>query len=262
MIKILIISSDFSLTTMMEARLLIEGHEVFKAEDGLLGFQKIKELKPQLIILDVVLSKMSAHQLLEKTRALPDFLRTPVMVIADPAWTELFDKADIFYLCSKPILCGEFMKKVALAGKRVEKETPQPQAEAVKIPSGQGRVLLGGRQEFILKKLQKFFESQGFTVECYTNEEELVRKALEMRPHYIFVQYWENTNIFNIRKIEQSLVEIPELRKIPFYVFCNANLAAYAREATDPDHVFFYCESQDLLVSLKKLISRGKKGAA
>ncbi|HOW59062.1 MAG TPA: response regulator [Candidatus Omnitrophota bacterium] len=258
--KILIISSDINLTTMLEARLLLDGYEVFTAEDGLLGFQKIHELQPQLIILDAVLSKMPGYQLFEKVKALPDFRRTPVIVIADPGLArDLFRAEDVFYFCSKPILCAEFMKKVSLAVKPAETEkTAESKEGGLKSPSGKRRVLLGGPSEFILKKMQSFLASEGFTVEIEWDEKDVIQTAKKIRPHYIFVQFWQDMNIFNARKIQKELAEDPHLQTTPFYVFSDEKLAGFTCDFMPRDRVISFHESPDLLAALTRILSIGK----
>ena len=262
MTKILIVSSDYNLMTMIEARLLMDGYEVITAADGFLGFQKVQELNPDLLIVDAGLSKMSGHQLIEKVKGLPDHLHTPLIVLADRAGVrQLFSGAGIFYFCSKPVICTEFMENVTLAVKRSQLEkAARAKKKVLEASSGRGRILLGGPHEFILKKIHGFFVSHGFDVEIVTEDEELVQKAGEMRPDYIFVQLWEDRNVFDVRKIDKLIMGKPELRKFPFYVFCVETYASEARDFIDRDHVIPFRESRDLLVRVGRLLSIDKKG--
>ena len=256
--KILIISADFNLMATLEARLLMDGYAVFTAEDGLLGFQKVQELNPQLIIVDAGLPKMSSHQLIEKVKALPHGLQIPIMIIADRAGVEhLFHRTDISHFFSKPVLPAQFLKKVAAAVASVETvKTAKPKKEEVSsLSSGRGRILLGGPHEFIIKKIQSLFESQGFAVEVVKEDGEVVQKAEAMRPDYVFVQLWEDRSVFNVRKIDKAFVESPTLRTLPFYVFCYAKYATEAHDFIPHEHVIPFSESRDLLVSLEKLLS-------
>ncbi len=255
--KILIISADFNLTATIEARLLMDGYEVFTAEDGLLGLQKVQELNPQLIIVDAGLPKMSSHQLIEEVKALPGFLRTPIMIIADRAGVEnLFHRMDIFHFFSKPVFPAAFLRKVALAVASVEtEEVKKPKKEVSGPSSGRGRILLGGPHEFILKKVRELFESQGFAVEVVKEDDEVIQKAGAMRPDYVFVQLWEDRSVFNVRKIDKAFVESPTLRTLPFYVFCYAKYTTEAYDFIPQNHVIPFRESRDLLVSLEKLLS-------
>lgn len=261
MSKILIASADFNLTTMMEARLLMDGYEVFKAEDGLSALQKVQELKPQLIIVDAVLPKISGHRLIEKAKALPDFHNTPIFVITGQGWIEeLFRKTDVFYFCSKPIFCTEFMEKVALALKSVKTEkTPQVNEAVSPSSADRGLVLLAGPQEFIVNKVKELFVSKGFNVELCADEGDVVQKAAKMKPDYIFIQYWDNSSVFNARKVESELAKKPELRAIPLYVFSQDKNASYARDFMSRERVISFYESPDLLDAFKRLFFSKKK---
>lgn len=241
---------------MMEARLLMEGHEVSTAGDGFSGFQKIKAVMPELIIIDTALSKSSGPQLVEKIRDLPGFLKTSIFIISDQVWTkDLFRAEDIAYFFSKPVLCVEFIEKVRLALNPVAAgKTLQPKEEVAVPLSGRGRILLAGPQAFIIKKMKDFFEANGFSVEIGLNEAEVVQKAATMKPQYIFVQYWDNMNNFSVFKVEKGIMEKPELRAIPLYVFCHEKLASHARDSIAHEHVIPFYESPDLLISLKRLL--------
>lgn len=258
--KILIISSDFNLVTIMEARLLMDGYEVFTAEDGFSGLQKVQGLKPHLIILDAALPKMPGHQLIEKIRAIPECGRVPVIVLADQIWVQdLYCGAGIFYFSPKPVLYTEFIKKVAeavaLAG---AKKGPAPKGKAADSPAERGRILLAGAQEFILIKVQTFFVAQGFTVELCVDEAELLRRAEAVSPDYIFIQFWEDLRVFNAFKVEEALSKNPKLRALPLYVFCHQKLVNDVRGFIVYDHAIPFVESSELLAQLQKLLSHGK----
>ena len=79
--KILIVEDEKILADVLEAKLRKEGYEVSVAYDGEDGYNKINEKKPDLILLDIVLPKMTGYDILEKLST--DGNRTPVIIISN-----------------------------------------------------------------------------------------------------------------------------------------------------------------------------------
>ncbi len=60
MAKILIVEDDPDMVTALRMPLEAEGYEVFTASSGEEGLQKVKEVRPDLIILDVMMETTTA----------------------------------------------------------------------------------------------------------------------------------------------------------------------------------------------------------
>lgn len=59
MAKILIIDDDVTLATILNIGLKSQGYSVEVAHDGIEGLKKAEDFKPDLIILDIILPKLS-----------------------------------------------------------------------------------------------------------------------------------------------------------------------------------------------------------
>ncbi len=81
--KILIIEDEEVLLGFLENKLIKEGYEVSTAKDGEEGLKKIKEVGPDLILLDIVMPKMNGFEVLEKIKVNPDFKKIPVIIISN-----------------------------------------------------------------------------------------------------------------------------------------------------------------------------------
>ncbi len=66
MAKILVVEDDELLREMYTDTLTAEGHQVEIAEDGELGYEKIKKGGWDLILLDIIMPKMSGLDLMQK----------------------------------------------------------------------------------------------------------------------------------------------------------------------------------------------------
>ena len=81
--KILIIEDEEILADLLKAKLTGLGYDVSVAPDGLQGWKALKELLPDLVLLDIVMPKMSGIELLEHKRDLPSVKIIPVIIISN-----------------------------------------------------------------------------------------------------------------------------------------------------------------------------------
>lgn len=81
--KILIVEDDVFLGDILVEKLKSEGYDAHLARDGAEGFQKIKELKPDLVLLDIILPNMNGYEILEGKKADPEISEIPVIIISN-----------------------------------------------------------------------------------------------------------------------------------------------------------------------------------
>ncbi len=74
--SILIIDDERDILDILKYNLEKEGFTVETADDGIAGIELAKQMKPDLIILDVMMPKMDGIQVCEQLRTLPDFEST------------------------------------------------------------------------------------------------------------------------------------------------------------------------------------------
>lgn len=88
--KILIIEDDPFLGEMYAAKFTEDGFETEVAMDGKAGLVKIKESKPDLVLLDIVLPKMDGFEILKKIKGNSELKKIPVVLL-----TNLGQKAEV-----------------------------------------------------------------------------------------------------------------------------------------------------------------------
>ncbi len=81
--KILIIEDDVFLGDVLLKKLNHENYETTLARDGGEGLKKITELKPDLILLDIILPTMNGYEILETKFRDPEIKNIPVIVISN-----------------------------------------------------------------------------------------------------------------------------------------------------------------------------------
>lgn len=81
--KILIIEDDPFLSEMYSAKFVESGFETELAIDGKSGLAKIKSIRPDLILLDIVLPKMDGFEVLKKIKEDESIKEIPVVLLTN-----------------------------------------------------------------------------------------------------------------------------------------------------------------------------------
>jgi len=81
--KILIIEDDSFLSEMYSTKLIQEGFETEIAVDGKQGINKIKNIKPDLVLLDIVLPKIDGFEILETIKKDSEFKNIPIILLTN-----------------------------------------------------------------------------------------------------------------------------------------------------------------------------------
>lgn len=81
MTKVLLVEDDVALRDIYSARFMAEGYDVVTASDGEMALTQAVKEKPQLIILDVMMPKISGFDVLDILRATPETKDTKVIMM-------------------------------------------------------------------------------------------------------------------------------------------------------------------------------------
>ncbi|PIS38812.1 MAG: response regulator [Candidatus Nealsonbacteria bacterium CG08_land_8_20_14_0_20_43_11] len=91
--KILIIEDETIMLNLLRRKLLGDGYEVYSAGDGEEGLEKMKEVKPDLVLLDIVMPKLSGIEVLERLQTEKEIKDIPIIVISNSGQPVEIDKA-------------------------------------------------------------------------------------------------------------------------------------------------------------------------
>lgn len=113
--KVLVVDDEPSIAKILRKQLEVAGFEVAVAVDGEEGLAKVREWKPELVLLDVMLPKLNGHEVCKALKADPTLSRIPVIMLT--AKTQRQDQdlaqqqgADAFL--TKPFQLSELLVKV------------------------------------------------------------------------------------------------------------------------------------------------------
>ena len=120
--RVLIIEDDVAILRGLKDNLEYESYEVLTATDGEQGYSLIKEKKPDLIILDLMLPKMSGYEVCRKVR--DEGITTPILMLT--ARGEEMDRvvgldlgADDYV--TKPFSVPELLARIRAIIRRIQK---------------------------------------------------------------------------------------------------------------------------------------------
>ena len=81
--RILIIEDDKFLQELIIQKLGNEGYEVVEAAEGEEGLRKMKEEKPDLVLLDLILAGIDGFEVLRGAKSEQDTASCPIIVLAN-----------------------------------------------------------------------------------------------------------------------------------------------------------------------------------
>lgn len=89
MAKILLVEDDAILVEMYQAKFELEGHTVRVATNGEECLQVLKEFRPELILLDILMPKLNGFHVLKEIKKQPDMRQIPVILLTNLGQAEV-----------------------------------------------------------------------------------------------------------------------------------------------------------------------------
>ncbi len=116
MAKVLLVEDDQNLREIFEMRLQAEGYETLVASDGEEALAVALQQKPDLIIADIMMPKLSGFEMLETLRAAPDMSNVKVIIMTALGQTEDRARGErlgvIKYLVKSQVTLEDFVRAV------------------------------------------------------------------------------------------------------------------------------------------------------
>lgn len=204
MTKILIIEDEEILLEILRGKLEYEGYTVSVAKDGEIGLAKLKEEKPDLVLLDVVMPKMDGFGVLSAKAKDDEIKNIPVIIISnsgEPSELEKgikmgandylikaeFDPQEVIEKMRKYLSAEKFfIKGKSVETYKKESEVEKKQERPVNA-TGLGKILVVEDEKFLRELIVQKLSKDGFTVEFGVDGIEGIKKAEEFKPDLIFL---------------------------------------------------------------------------
>ena len=133
MAKILVVEDDPLISRMYQKIFGFEGFDVEMAGDGEEGWEKVKTIKPTIVLLDIMMPKMNGLQVLDKMKLDPDTKKIPVIMLTNLAGVQdaeaALAKGAIKYIVKsehEPKEVTDMVKEIIAAYTRNEVPTTAP----------------------------------------------------------------------------------------------------------------------------------------
>jgi len=113
--KILFIEDEADQVMLVQTRLEANGFDVDSAGDGEEGLKKANEVKPDLIILDLFIPKLSGYEVCKQLKADPETKDIPIIVMTASGERDLEEKCQAHgadEMFRKPYDSRELVEKI------------------------------------------------------------------------------------------------------------------------------------------------------
>ncbi len=91
--KILLIEDEEIMINLLQNKLIKEGYEVSIARDGEEGLKTMREVIPDLILLDIIMPRMGGFEVMEEMQKDKELKKIPIIVISNSGQPVELDRA-------------------------------------------------------------------------------------------------------------------------------------------------------------------------
>jgi len=197
--KVMIIEDEKILVDILQKKLEKEGYDIYTAMDGKSGLEKIKEVKPDIILLDIIMPRLNGYEVLEVLKKEYGDKCPAVIIISNSGQPVEIDKAmrlgakdyivkaqftpEEVVVKVKNLLGGTSVKPVVDSGPALE---AQPSHETTSAMGGV-RILVIEDDQFLRDLLKTKLNKEGFSVETAIDGPEGLEKILKEKPDLILL---------------------------------------------------------------------------
>lgn len=256
---ILLVDDDRTFVVLITATLREHGYEVIVAQNGSEAFRHLRESRPDLIILDVLMPEMTGYDFVQKIRDVEEVKDVPIIVMsARKSMRDFFPVWQIHSFLFKPFKPAELLQKIedALRGSFTA-ETEGAAFQAVPA-SGRGKkAFIMGTEDYVNEKIRAVLEERGFEVEASTNVGEGIQEISRLRPNLILCKFHENPQVIDAERIYRQLQKIMDKTKFTFLVFCDYALGVDALKCFNHSQIIAYDKIAHLTVKLATYLDQG-----
>ena len=133
--RVLVVDDDPDVCSLVKSALFMKGFEVVTASDGFQASAQAMHYRPDLIVLDVMMPKMSGFQVCQNLRRMEQFKKTPIVFLTakdspdDEAWGL---KMGGSHYITKPFEIHELVAIVTQVLAGVEEIADRPAVDSMK----------------------------------------------------------------------------------------------------------------------------------
>jgi DNA-binding response OmpR family regulator len=252
--RVLVVDDEPMLRETLGQVLKEEGYMVDLAVDGETALARVHAIRPDAILLDLMMPGMNGRQFLQALRAEPSYAGVPVLIMTAVQGLELnLAMLGASEVVEKPFDVDDLLNKVALAVYRSRESHTghtQPMAAVTAPPESvpekeRGVVLLVEHDRSRLQQLDVMLSARGYAVVSMTRALlQLSRLARALRPRAILLD-WVSEGVGDVVR---ELADTSVMEQIPILVFSrtgDTNTPGTLEHAADVDLVGFVERQRD-----------------
>ena len=156
--KILVID-DSRVIRMRVRDMLPQGNfEVLEAKDGVEGLDNIRNQRPNLIMLDFLLPRMSGWEVFQEVQKQPDLQSIPLVVMSgrrEEVTEKISEPFEYFEFIQKPFEQKELIEAIKRAMAKARKPRPKAAPAAAAVPATAGSGASSAEVEALKAKVAK-----------------------------------------------------------------------------------------------------------
>jgi len=215
--RILIIEDDKLLGEVLTQKLAGAGFEVTLCNDGAEGMERFKEMRPDLVLLDIILPTMNGYEILETRAQDQSLMAIPVIIISNSGQPVEINRA--LALGVKDYLVKAVIDPEAVLEK-VKYHLAHPDAEAPEQVSIKGKKILWVEDDTFLSEIlaKRFEREQCISIYCPTGEDALQKLATETPDLIMLDLILPGMSGFEIL---ERIKKDSRIKDIPVIVFSN-----------------------------------------
>lgn len=82
MVRVLAVDDDPTILRLLQVNLEMEGHEVHTADNGQAALERVREVEPEVVLLDVMMPHVDGWQVCEQLRSDTAFDHLPIVFLS------------------------------------------------------------------------------------------------------------------------------------------------------------------------------------
>jgi signal transduction histidine kinase/DNA-binding response OmpR family regulator len=194
--KILIVDDDPHIRELLRQELENTGrYQIHEATNGIEAIQRVKEIHPDLIIMDVMMPQMNGFDAAAVLRNDPETAHVPIIILSIVQDRERGYRLGIDRYLPKPIHKEQLLQDI----------------DALLSQGGSNkRVLIVDKNASTVRTLAEVLEAKGYSVAEAQNHHEVFEKALTLRPDVIVVSSLtlEESDIITTLRFEREMENV------------------------------------------------------
>ena len=213
--KILIVDDEPEVLDVTGSMLRKREYEVSTATNGLIALQEIKDKRPDLILLDVLMPEMDGYELYKQLKGNPLTNDIPVLIVtARGNMEDSFKVIGVDGFISKPFSPDDLMNEIEHVKTLLQSKENLKDAGTRSRP----KILVVGNTQVVLENMTHQAQRAGFDITTVSSGTDVIAQGVKLMPHIIFIDVQVKDMTANT--LIDILRRLPQFERKPIIGYC------------------------------------------